>query len=199
MKTKIDCDVVLDLLPLYHDDIVSESTKNLIEEHLKECDKCRYEYDLICKDLPNTQEISIGRQFVNTVTNKIQKLINGMFLFVILISTSFSWFGASRGVQEIQGTMIFYNPITFLFLIILAVSFIQKRKKVYDIMSSVGFLGILVVEIWCFLTWYILTITGEFNLYYSFEWAYPEFYVVFVITFIACIINIINLIKNQKH
>ncbi|MFI3326315.1 MAG: zf-HC2 domain-containing protein [Clostridia bacterium] len=199
MKTKIDCDVILDLLPLYHDEVVSESTKKLIEEHLSECDNCRHEYDLICKDLPSTDEISVGKVFVNTISSNIQKLINGMFLFVILISTSLSWFGVSRGIQEIKGSIIFYNPTTILFLLILAVSFILKRKIVYDIMSGVGFLGILAIELWCFLTWYILTITGEFNLYYSFEWAYPEFYVVFVITFIACIINVINLIKHQKH
>ena len=38
---KISCDVVMDLLPLYHDGVSSLSTKKLVEEHLEECQSCR--------------------------------------------------------------------------------------------------------------------------------------------------------------
>ena len=38
---KISCDVVTDLLPLYHDGVCSQSTKKLVEEHLEECESCR--------------------------------------------------------------------------------------------------------------------------------------------------------------
>ena len=37
----ISCDVVTDLLPLYHDGVCNASTKKLVEEHLETCDSCR--------------------------------------------------------------------------------------------------------------------------------------------------------------
>lgn len=35
---KISCDVIKDLLPLYIDDILSNDSKNLVDEHIEECD-----------------------------------------------------------------------------------------------------------------------------------------------------------------
>lgn len=40
---KITCDVIQDLLPLYVDDAVSEDSRILVEEHLKDCDTCKKE------------------------------------------------------------------------------------------------------------------------------------------------------------
>lgn len=38
---KYPCDMVADLLPLYHDSVCSETSKNIVEEHLTECDSCK--------------------------------------------------------------------------------------------------------------------------------------------------------------
>ena len=38
---KINCNIIEDLLPLYIDDMVSEDSRQLVEEHLKECAACR--------------------------------------------------------------------------------------------------------------------------------------------------------------
>ncbi len=39
--SKISCNVTKDLLPVYLDDICSEESKSLVEEHLQECAKCK--------------------------------------------------------------------------------------------------------------------------------------------------------------
>ena len=44
----LPCEVVKDLLPLYHDGIVSSDTGIMIESHLDHCEKCRTELDSIC-------------------------------------------------------------------------------------------------------------------------------------------------------
>ena len=36
-----DCKVIQDLLPLYQDDVCSEDSKKVVDEHLKECGNCR--------------------------------------------------------------------------------------------------------------------------------------------------------------
>lgn len=38
---KMSCNIIEDLLPLYVDDMVSEDSRKLVEEHLKECPSCR--------------------------------------------------------------------------------------------------------------------------------------------------------------
>lgn len=37
---KITCDIIRDLLPLYAEDMVSEDSKQLVDEHLSDCDGC---------------------------------------------------------------------------------------------------------------------------------------------------------------
>lgn len=37
----ISCDVIRDLIPLYIDDICSEQSKRLIEDHIDDCENCR--------------------------------------------------------------------------------------------------------------------------------------------------------------
>lgn len=53
----ISCDIIRDLLPLYHDDVCSADSKEAISEHLKGCETCREELRLIEADL-NTPHIS---------------------------------------------------------------------------------------------------------------------------------------------
>ena len=42
---KLPCEVVRDLLPLYADDLVSETTGEMIKEHISGCDDCRKRYE----------------------------------------------------------------------------------------------------------------------------------------------------------
>jgi hypothetical protein len=43
---KTDCEIVRDLLPLYVDDICSEKSRELVDEHLTECAECS---DMLCR------------------------------------------------------------------------------------------------------------------------------------------------------
>lgn len=44
---KVHCNIIQDLLPLYYDDICSEESKTLVEEHLEKCVTCRKELKLM--------------------------------------------------------------------------------------------------------------------------------------------------------
>ncbi len=50
--SRIPCDVIKDLLPLYKDDLCSEKSKDLIEEHLLQCEECRQYMEALDMDLP---------------------------------------------------------------------------------------------------------------------------------------------------
>ena len=40
---KISCDVIRDLLPLYVEDMLSNDSKNIVDEHIEQCESCRDE------------------------------------------------------------------------------------------------------------------------------------------------------------
>ena len=40
-EKKYNCEIVQDLLPLYQDDVCSPSSREMVEQHLKECDTCK--------------------------------------------------------------------------------------------------------------------------------------------------------------
>lgn len=44
---EISCNVIKDILPLYLDDVVSEETREMVEEHLQSCDSCREEAEVL--------------------------------------------------------------------------------------------------------------------------------------------------------
>jgi len=46
-KEKMSCDVVQDLLPLYQDGACSEASRQMIAEHLRECQKCQSVVDCL--------------------------------------------------------------------------------------------------------------------------------------------------------
>ena len=63
---RLDCDVVCDLIPLYHDGVVSETTRKTIKEHLENCADCRKEYETICTDIPmEPKEMTTKRKFAD--------------------------------------------------------------------------------------------------------------------------------------
>ena len=51
-ETPLPCCVVRDMLPLYHDGVVSAETRSAVGEHLMECAGCRAEYEAMEKPLP---------------------------------------------------------------------------------------------------------------------------------------------------
>lgn len=59
-KNKLDCHVVEDLLPLYNEDLVSEKTKEQVEEHLNSCSSC-YKNGKVCKKMSRIHSTQIKR------------------------------------------------------------------------------------------------------------------------------------------
>ena len=49
---KYPCNIIQDLLPLYHDNVCSEESRRAVQEHLSECEACR-DY-LAALDRPDT-------------------------------------------------------------------------------------------------------------------------------------------------
>lgn len=52
-----ECNIIRDILPLYAENMVTSDTADFVEEHLKDCEACRKEYERTKKPQP-AQEIS---------------------------------------------------------------------------------------------------------------------------------------------
>lgn len=51
-QSKLQCEIVQDLLPLYHDGVVNTVTQKAVAEHLESCESCAMEYRLLKTELP---------------------------------------------------------------------------------------------------------------------------------------------------
>ena len=60
---KHNCEVVRDLLPLYHDGVCSKKSREMVEEHLTECEACKKELEEIKKEVsvPNASKKDAAR------------------------------------------------------------------------------------------------------------------------------------------
>lgn len=96
--TKIPCEIIRDLLPLYQDDICSEKSRIAIEGHMKECESCRkYLKKMECEipietdDAEKADEDWKGfREFSEKVSRKLNGriIIVGGVIFLICVMLS---------------------------------------------------------------------------------------------------------------
>lgn len=82
---KLNCAIVRDLLPLYHDKVVSEETKAAVEAHVAECTDCAAELESLARDLPiGNDKIDTGKSFQKFAKRRKRKhLLLNIICFVI--------------------------------------------------------------------------------------------------------------------
>ena len=82
---KITCNVIKDLLPLYHDKICSEDSRKIVEEHLVECDNCRKELAYMSGDF--TYDANLNEEKLrNNLSKSVKKLKFTNILLGFLVS-----------------------------------------------------------------------------------------------------------------
>lgn len=81
---KIKCTVIKDILPLYFEKIVSEDTKTIVEEHIKECADCKKELDEMkaCDEIP----IDVNSNGLKNVKSKLFRDKYKAVIFSIMIT-----------------------------------------------------------------------------------------------------------------
>ena len=94
---KIKCDVIKDILPLYIENIASEDTRVLIEEHVDECEDCKKELEEM--KFPRNIPIDINTNGIKKVKNKLFRekfkaiifsiVLTSIFLILVINLTSF--------------------------------------------------------------------------------------------------------------
>lgn len=88
----MNCKVIQDLLPIYNDELTSQETNILIEDHLKSCSNCNEIFVKISKNL-DLEESIIEEDFaevkqkklIMSLKNRLTMLISGTFIIAIVI------------------------------------------------------------------------------------------------------------------
>ena len=105
---KNECDLVKDLLFSYNDNILSNTSKELVEEHLKKCEKCKKNLEVIKQE--NNQKNQVKEiDFFKSIKKKINKR-NVIILVVCIILTIVVLFNLQvyNNYNEVASTMEVY-------------------------------------------------------------------------------------------
>lgn len=94
------CTIIQDVLPLYIDEVVSQDTKEMIEEHLLHCEKCQKEFEAMRRELfiPAENKAPIFKKINKKWRNKKLKIsiisalatafiLYGVFAYVVYYET----------------------------------------------------------------------------------------------------------------
>ena len=83
---KHSCEVIMDLLPLYHDGVCSEKSREMVEEHLMECESCKKALMEIRKEIsaPNVSRQDAGKAWKALTRNLWIRRVTAIVLAVVL-------------------------------------------------------------------------------------------------------------------
>lgn len=91
---KISCDIIRDILPLYAEDMVSNATKEMVNEHLCECEACASELETIKKPrkLPVEADVKSLKRVGDAIRRRRILSVMAVFLLIatILIGGAFA-------------------------------------------------------------------------------------------------------------
>lgn len=90
---KISCEIIKDLLPLYHDGVCSNDSKTTVEEHIAYCDSCKTELQVMDEELPlnNAQKNLNESEAVKKLSRRWKKgmtksLLKGIFIAIVVVA-----------------------------------------------------------------------------------------------------------------
>ena len=85
---KISCSIIRDLLPLYAEDLASEDTRALVDEHLRECEDCTRQFGIIRKAAQIPVDVDAGalKRVENTIRRKrVLTVLTALMLTVTIV------------------------------------------------------------------------------------------------------------------
>ena len=122
-----------------------------------------------------------------------KKIILSASFVVSLLPMLLNQYGGLKRVQEITGLINLLNPIgiTSVFLFVVGVWIPIKNVFINKVLGALGTIGIVISEIYKFLTWHVMTVTGEISIQHSIQLAFPEFYIGLVVSIIMIVVYIV--------
>jgi len=90
---KISCEIIKDLLPLYHDGVCSNDSITAVEEHIAYCDSCKAELQAMDEELPfSSAERNLNEaEAVKKLSRRWKKgmtrsLLKGILIAIVIVA-----------------------------------------------------------------------------------------------------------------
>ena len=104
---KVTCDVIQDILPLYHDEICSADSRILVEEHLTNCECCRAELATMKEniDIPHPSPETEALRGFQKAWNKVKRksLVKGLIAAVLVLMLLVGGFFCVFSLCQMEG------------------------------------------------------------------------------------------------
>lgn len=91
----ISCEIIKDLLPLYHDGVCSKESRAAVEEHLSHCESCKAELKAMDEVLPinNPEQNLIEADAVKSLSRRWKKgmlksMLKGILITLLIVIIS---------------------------------------------------------------------------------------------------------------
>lgn len=85
MNEKFNCDIFLDLFPLFLESMTSKETDEVIREHLQQCENCKQIYEDMSRDINLISHKKRKKKHKYRRKNFMCLLILGYLLFLLSI------------------------------------------------------------------------------------------------------------------
>ena len=91
---KTSCEIIKDLLPLYHDNVCSENSRALVDEHLEECDSCRQLLESISNEISHTVSMENEARPLKAIQviwkrKLVRSFLKGALITLLIFAASF--------------------------------------------------------------------------------------------------------------
>lgn len=107
---RITCNVIRDILPLYAENMVSEDTRKIVEEHINNCDKCKKELEDMKTsiDLPIDTDMTPLKKIKASIRKKkLQAVIFTAMLTIAIITAVIGFLTVPRFIPYHEGLISF--------------------------------------------------------------------------------------------
>lgn len=108
---KISCNVIEDILPLYVDECCSEDTKQLIEEHILECEACKEKLIKLRQPMFIPQEKCMNEKtyakHAKRAFGKLRRRLVAPILIILILLIPLTWLG----INEVKGDGVSYSSL----------------------------------------------------------------------------------------
>lgn len=114
---KYPCNLVKDLLPLYHDGVCSEESTEVVEQHLAECKECEQYYSSLCRSddmvvIPDDPEWEKKKaSSYQRIRKKLLKKQIGIICIVIVVLSAML-LSAVKVLKNIEQVIVYDENIT---------------------------------------------------------------------------------------
>ncbi len=125
MKTNLPCDVILDMIPLVRDNVASNETTQIVQDHIETCESCKAEFHQL--EIVPPHELN-DKKTIHAIKKGI--MLSG---FMLLFA------GALLGVALSFSAGMFYN--FYIMPLVGALAFIFLKDKCYF-----GPIGVLIIS-----------------------------------------------------